>query len=189
MNHLVKKDIVVLVGSLRKESYSRKMAEAMKAFAPETWNMHIVEIGDMPLYNEDLEGVNVQPPTSWVAFREQLAHANAVLIVTPEYNRSTSAALKNAIDIGSRPYTKNLWSNKPAAIVSISPGAIGGFGANNHLRQSLACLNTPVLTAPEMYIGNVHKLFDRSGQLLTDSGIDKLIERFFNLFERWVERF
>ena len=106
MNHLVKKDIVVLVGSLRKESYSRKMAEAMKAFAPETWNMHIVEIGDMPLYNEDLEGVNVQPPTSWVAFREQLAHANAVLIVTPEYNRSTSAALKNAIDIGSRPYTK-----------------------------------------------------------------------------------
>ncbi len=189
MNKAIVKDIAVLVGSLRKESYSRKMAEAMKAFAPETWNIQIVEIGDLPLYNEDLEGNDVQPPSSWVAFRERIEKAHAVLIVTPEYNRSTSAALKNAIDVGSRPYTKNVWSNKPAAVVSISPGAIGGFGANHHLRQSLVCLNTPVLPAPEMYIGNVHKLFDKNGKLLEDTGIDTLISRFFRSFERWTEKF
>ncbi len=183
------KSIAVLTGSLRKDSYSRQMAEIMAAMAPSTLDLRIIEIGNLPLYNEDLEGNDIQPPATWVQFRERIARADGVLLVTPEYNRSTTAALKNAIDVGSRPYDKNVWSNKPAAIVSVSQGAIGGFGANHHLRQTLVCLNCPVLPLPEMYIGGVAGLFNEKRELVDGNGVDKLIGRFWRSYERWLARF
>jgi len=189
MNNLVKKDIAVLVGSLRKESYSRQLAEVMQKLAPATWELQIIEIGNLPLYNEDLEGDGIEPPVNWVQFRERVGRADGVLLVTPEYNRSATAALKNALDVGSRPYDKNVWSNKPTAIVSVSQGAIGGFGANHHLRQTLVCLNCPVLPLPEMYLGGVAGLFNEKRELVEGNGVDKLITRFFSSYERWLARF
>src|SRR5437870_5730731 len=114
------RDVVVLVGSLRKESFNRKMAKAMAALAPESLKLDIVEIGQLPLYNQDLDGE--APPAPWASFRQRIRAANAVLFVTPEYNRSVQGALKNAIDVGSRPYGKSSWDAKPAAVVSVSPG-------------------------------------------------------------------
>src|SRR6185436_3661631 len=136
------RNIAVLVGSLRKESLNRKMANAIRDMAPEQMKLEIVEIGKLPLYNADFEET---PPSQWVQFRERIKSADAVLFVTPEYNRSVPAGLKNAIDVGSRPYGKSVWERKPAAVVSVSPGAIGGFGANHHLRQSCVFLNMPAL--------------------------------------------
>src|SRR4051812_39470794 len=131
-------DVVVLVGSLRKESLNRKMAMALRAMAPQSLKLEIVDIGDLPLFNADLEAT---PPPASVAFKQRVQKADAVLFITPEYNRSVPGALKNAIDVGSRPKSSSAWEGKPCAIVSVSPGAIGGFGANHHLRQSLVFLN------------------------------------------------
>src|SRR5689334_21226985 len=136
------KNVAVVVGSLRKASLNRKMASALAAMAPPSMKLEIVEIGQLPLYNQD---VDEQPPAVWTDFRKRIAASDAVLFVTPEYNRSVPSALKNAIDVGSRPYGKSAWAGKPAAIVSVSPGAIGGFGANHHLRQSLVFLNMPAM--------------------------------------------
>lgn len=143
------KDIAVLVGSLRKDSFNRKMARALAELAPPALKLEVVEIGHLPLYNQDDDA---NPPAAWTSFRERLNKADAVLFVTPEYNRSIQAPLKNAIDVGSRPYGKSMWNGKPGAIVSVSPGAIGAFGANHHLRQSLVFLNVPAMPQPEAYI-------------------------------------
>src|SRR5204862_5413477 len=145
------------IGSLRKASLNRKMGVAMAALAPPTLQLDIVEIGQLPLYNEDLE---TDPPEPWRAFRERVRAADAVLFVTPEYNRSVPGVLKNAIDVGSRPYGKSVWTGKPGAVVSVSPGALGGFGANHNLRQSMVFLDMPMLQQPETYIGHAAKLFD-----------------------------
>jgi chromate reductase len=125
------RDVAVLVGSLRRESFTRKMALALIGLAPPTLRLEIVEIKQLALYDEDLEQ---QPPASWVAFRDRVRRADAVLFATPEYNRSVPGVLKNAIDVGSRPYGSSVWQGKPGAVMSVSPGAIGGFGANHHLR-------------------------------------------------------
>eukprot|EP01030_Chromulinospumella_sphaerica_P016526 gene16526-16341_t len=143
--------IAVLVGSLRKQSINRKVAQALAQLAPANLKLSIVEIGELPLYNEDLDGS--APPAAYSTFRQQVAAADAVLFVTPEYNRSVPAALKNAIDVGSRPYGQSVWSGKPGAVISVSPGAIGGFGANHHLRQSLVFLDVPCMQQPEAYLG------------------------------------
>src|SRR5690606_18870607 len=128
-------DVAVIVGSLREGSLSRKAAHALARLAPAHLNLRIVEIGDLPLYDEDLDGENA--PAAWTRFREDVRAADAVLFVTPEYNRSVPGGLKNAIDVGSRPYGQAVWSGKPAAVMSTSMGALGAFGANHHLRQSL----------------------------------------------------
>lgn len=159
------RDIAVLVGSLRKESLNRKMAHALIELAPSGLKLGIVEIGQLPLYNLDLETAN--PPAPWTQFRDSVRPVQGVLFVTPEYNRSVPGALKNAIDVGSRPYGKSVWDKKPAGIISVSPGAIGGFGANHYLRQSLVFLNMPVLQQPEAYIGGADKLFDENGRRQT----------------------
>ena len=138
------RDVVVIVGSLRKDSLNRKAANAIAAIAPASLRFEIVEIGQLPFYNQDLDEA---PPAAWTAFRDRVRAADAVLFVTPEYNRSVPGVLKNAIDVGSRPYGKSVWSGKPAAIVTVSPGAIGGFGANHHLRQSLVYLDMPTTAA------------------------------------------
>jgi len=176
-------NIAVIVGSLRKESFNRKAAMALAAVAPATLKFSIVEIGGLALFNEDLEA---NPPEAWLAFRKQIAAADAVLFVTPEYNRSFPGALKNALDVGSRPYGKSVWNGKPGAIVSVSVGGLGAFGANHHLRQSLMYLNVPTMAAPEAYIGQASKLFDASG-LLSDANTRELLTKFASAYAAWVE--
>jgi chromate reductase len=179
------RSVAVLVGSLRKDSFNRKMALALAALSP-ALQMQIVEIGDLPLYNQDLEDASPKPP-AWLAFRDRIRPVDAVLFVTPEYNRSVPGVLKNAIDVGSRPYGQSVWSGKPAAIVSVSGGAIGAFGANHHLRQSLVFLDMHPLQQPEMYIGGAASLFDADGRIANDS-TRQLAERFVQAFEKWIER-
>jgi len=174
----------VLVGSLRKASYSRKLAKALAAVAPDDLTFDFVEIGDLPLYNEDLETDN--PPAAWTRFRKEIASADAVLFVSPEYNRSVPAALKNAIDVGSRPYGKNMWSGKPGAVISISQGEIGGFGANHHLRQSLVFNNVPTMQQPEAYIGRVQNLVTEDGKA-ADENTQKFFISIMIAFDKWVK--
>jgi chromate reductase len=179
------RNVAVLVGSLRKDSLNRKMAHALAALAPEELKLNIVEIRDLPFYDQDIENT---PPQPWVAFREQIAKADAVLFVTPEYNRSVPGVLKNAIDVGSRPYGHSVWSGKPGAVMSVSPGAIGGFGANHHLRQSLVFLNVPVLQQPEAYIGGADKLFDEQGGI-ANPGTREFLGKFMQAFGEWINTF
>lgn len=173
----------VLVGSLRKASFNRKAALALAGLAPENLELEIVEIGDLPLYNEDLEA---EPPKAWIRFRDQVNAADAVLFVTPEYNRSIPGGLKNAIDVGSRPYGRSAWAGKPGAVMSVSPGAIGGFGANHHLRQSMVFLDVPMMQQPEAYVGHAASLFDDSGKLVNDS-TRAFFETFVKAFAAWIE--
>ncbi len=176
--------VAVLVGSLRKGAFSRSIALAAKEVAPSHLNLEFVEIGDLPLYNPDLDGDT--PPPSWGRFRGAIAQSDAVLFVTPEYNRSVPAGLKNALDVGSRPYGKSVWSGKPAAIISVSPGATGAFGANHHLRQPLVFLNMPVLQQPEAYISKVADLLDADGRLANDATRD-FLKDFIGKFADWAE--
>ena len=176
--------IAVVIGSLRKDSLNRKMAKALAAMAPPTLSLEIVEIGQLPLYNQDDDA---NPPAASVAFKEKIASADAVLFVTPEYNRGVPGVLKNAIDIGSRPYGKSAWKGKPAAVMTVSPGAVGGFGANHHLRQSLVFLDMPALQQPEAYIGSAGELFDESGGLKKPE-TKKFLESFLAAFAAWVDR-
>ena len=174
--------IAVIVGSLRKESFNLKVAKSLITLAPDSLSFNMVHIGDLNMFNEDLEST---PPKEWVAFRKEIQAADGLLFFTPEYNRSVPGVLKNAIDVGSRPYGENSFDGKPAAVVSVSPGAIGGFGANHHLRQSLVFLNVPTMAQPEAYIGGVDKLYDKEGTL-TDSSTKKFLTEFINAFEKWV---
>lgn len=174
--------IAVFVGSLRKESYNLKTARALMALAPESLSLEIINISGLPMFNEDLEAT---PPSEWVALREQIRAADGLLFLTPEYNRSVPAVLKNAIDIGSRPYGQNSWDGKPAAVVSVSIGNISGFGANHHLRQSLVFVNVPAMAQPEAYIAEATGLFDDNGNLNNDS-TKGFLESFMLAFEKWV---
>jgi chromate reductase len=177
------RDVAVLVGSLRKESFTRKLAIAMQAIAPAPLVLEIVEIGDLPLYNPDLEA---SAPPPWLAFRDRVRRADAILFTTPEYNRSVPGSLKNAIDVGSRPVGKSVFEGKPGAVVSNSPGKLGGFGANHHLRQALVFLNVPTMQQPEAYIGGVAELFDADGKFATES-TRQFVEKFLGAFAAWVD--
>src|SRR6202158_865963 len=177
-------NVCVLVGSLRKASLTGVLRNALMSLAPPSMKLEFVEIGQLPLYNEDLE--TAAPPAPWTAFRQRVKAADAVLFVTPEYNRSVPPALKNALDVGSRPYGSSVWARKPRAIVSCSPSAIGAFGANHHLRQSLVFLNVPTMQQPEAYVGHADKLFDEQGKLVND-GTRKFLEEFMQAFANRVE--
>lgn len=180
------KKIAVIVGSLRRESLSRKLAMEVMALAPASLAAELVEIGQLPLYNQDGDdGGN--PPAPWAAFRQHMTGFEGVLFVTPEYNRSVPAALKNALDVGSRPYGKSVWDGKAGAVVSVSPGAIGAFGANHHLRQSLVFLNVPCMQQPEAYIGGAANLFDPQGRLINDNSRD-FLRKFMEAFSDWVHK-
>ncbi|MEJ0026442.1 MAG: NAD(P)H-dependent oxidoreductase [Rhizomicrobium sp.] len=174
----------MLVGSLRKDSLNRKMAHALAGLAPASLKLGIVEIGQLSLYNQDDDA---QPPAAWTAFRARIKAADAVLFVTPEYNRSVPGVLKNALDVASRPYGANAWDGKPGAVVSVSPGAIGGFGANHHLRQSLVFLNVLALQQPEAYIGGAAGLFDADGKI-ANAGTRAFLQTFMQEFLAWIER-
>jgi chromate reductase, NAD(P)H dehydrogenase (quinone) len=167
------REIAVLVGSLRKESFTRKTANALIALAPQTLKPAILD--------------TASPPPEWTAFRDRVRPVQGVLFVTPEYNRSIPGLLKNAIDVGSRPYGKSVWDKKPAGIVSVSPGVIGAFGANHHLRQSLVFLNMPAMQMPEAYVGGADKLFDAQGTLINDS-TREFLGKFMQAYAAWVEK-
>jgi len=175
--------VAVIVGSLRAASWSRKMAHALMAHAPKSLTCRIVEIGDLPLYNEDLDD---KPPASWERFRADIAKADAVLFVTPEYNRSIPGCLKNATDIGSRPQGKNVFDAMPAGVVSVTPYKIGAFGANHALRQNFVYLNLLPMQQPEAYIGNAGELFDKDGKLTNDDTA-KILTTFMAAFASWIE--
>ena len=174
--------VAVVVGSLRKGSYSRMIAKAMCGLGA-GMECEIVEIGALALYDSDLE--EGTPPAEWLAFRDRIRRSDAVLFVTPEYNRSIPGVLKNAIDVGSRPYGKSVWSGKPAAVVSVSPGALGAFGANHALRQTFVFLDMPVLQQPEAYVGGVAKLLDANGALVNDD-TRAFLRKFMEAFAVWI---
>src|SRR5690554_5557740 len=178
-----KYNIAVLVGSLRKESFNLKTAKAIIALAPESLSFEVINIGSLPFFNEDLEA---NPPKEWVTLKKQIEDADGILFVTPEYNRSVPAVLKNAIDVGSRPYGQNSWDGKPGAVVSVSISGISGFGANHHLRQSLVFVNVPTMAQPEAYIGDASGLFDDSGNL-TNESTKEFLRTFIEAFAQWVE--
>ncbi|MDE2310422.1 MAG: NAD(P)H-dependent oxidoreductase [Betaproteobacteria bacterium] len=176
------RNVAVIVGSLRKDSINRKVANALAEVAPSGLKLSFIEIGQLPIYNQDYDE---NPPSEWTAFRDRIKAADAVLFVTPEHNRSVPAALKNALDVGSRPYGKSAWSGKSGAVVSASPGSIGGFGANHHLRQSLVFLNVPAMAQPEAYLGGADKLFDANGKL-TNDGTRQFLQNFMQAYAAWI---
>lgn len=175
--------VAVLVGSLRKESINRKVARALAELAPASLKLGIVEIGELALYNEDID---TDPPAAYKAFRDKVRTSDAVLFVTPEYNRSVPGVLKNAIDVGSRPYGQSVFSKKPGAVISVSPGAVGGFGANHHLRQSLVFLDVPCMQQPEAYVGGAATLFDEHGKLSEKTR--PFLQSFIDSYAAWVAR-
>jgi chromate reductase len=176
--------IAIVVGSLRRESLNRKVARSICAFAADRLDCAIVEISDLPLYSQDYDG---DPPAPYARFREEIAAADGILFCTPEYNRGVPGVLKNAVDVGSRPYGQSVWDKKPAAIVSASPGSIGGFGANHQLRQACVFLNMPVMQQPEAYLGHVTDAqFDADG-CLQDGPLKALVLNLATAFTDWVD--
>ena len=176
-------NIVTIVGSIRKESLSLKIANALAKLAPASLQLDVTTLQGISFFNQDLEGA---PPADWLAFREKLQKSNGVLFVTPEYNRSIPGAMKNAIDVGSRPYGQSGFSGKPGAVLSASPGAIGGFGANHHLRQCLVFLDVYVLQQPEAYLGGAGNFFDENGAL--SDGIKPFLQKFIDAYADWVAK-
>lgn len=180
MNELPR--IGLLIGSLQTNGLTRKLAEGIRRIGGDRLAFEIVEIGDLPLYNPERDMGSV---AEWQSFRAAIAPVDGILFVTPEYNRSVPGALKNAIDVGSRPYGASVWAAKPAGIISQSPGALGGFGANHHLRQSLVFLDMPAMQQPEAYIGHSAALFDEGGTLVEGSG-KAFLDTFVTAFAAWV---
>lgn len=175
-------DVAVMVGSLRKNSHNRILADALAKLASPALSLNVVEIGDLPFYNDDLEA---SAPASWQAIRQRIANADAVLFVTPEYNRSVPAVLKNAVDVLSRPYGRSALTGKSAAVISSSIGAQGGFGANHHLRQSLVVLGVNTMSTPEAYIGGIGALFDDQGNLQNED-TRAFLAKVMQSFEQWI---
>ncbi len=177
--------VAVVVGSLRRGSYSRRLAHALLSVAPAGMTGAEVAIGDLPLFNQDFETDGTTPP-AYETFRAAIRAADAVLFVTPEYNRGIPGALKNAIDVGSRPYGKSVWAKKPAAVVSATPGALGGALCNHSLRQCLVFLDMPVLQQPEAYVGNVTKVVGEDGTIADASR--EFLTNIMAAFADWIER-
>jgi len=178
------KHIGIFVGSLRKASYSKSIARFVEQLSSADFNYKIIEIGELPLYNQDYDDQAAAPET-YEVFRKTVKPLDGVLFITPEYNRSVPAVLKNALDVGSRPYGQSVWSGKPGAIISCSPGIYGAFGANHHLRQSLVFLNVLPLQQPESYIAKVAESINEQGELTNDRLKDSL-QKFIAAFEKWV---
>ncbi len=177
-------DVAVLVGSLRKESLTRKVAMAMKGLAPPSLALEIVEIRELPMYDQDLE--TETPPRAWVDFRDRIKRADALLFATPEYNRSVPGCLKNAVDVGSRPPGNTVFNGKPGAIVSVTPFGLGAFGANHHLRQALVYVNVLTMAQPEAYISQARDLVDENFRITKDASRE-FFTKFLNAFAAWIE--
>ncbi len=182
----MKKTIGIIAGSLRRASFSKKIAKALIEMAPEGYDFKIIPIDDLPLYNQDFDDDNDVPP-SYVTFRNTIQELDGIIFVTPEYNRSVPAVLKNAVDVASKPSGQNKWNGKPGAVFSNSPGNLSGFGANHHLRQSLVCVNVPVMQQPEVYISGANKLFDEDGNLKDDK-VREFLQKAVDAYIDWFNR-
>jgi len=176
--------VVAIVGSLRKESFSLKVANALAKLAPAALELDVTTLHGISFFNQDLEAT---PPADWVAFREKLQKSNGVLFVTPEYNRSISGVLKNAIDVGSRPYGKSSFLGKPTGIVSNSPGALGGVSAAKHLQNILPGISGLIMGQPEIYLNAIGAAFDDKGQL-TSEPVQKVLQQYIDAFAAFVEK-
>ncbi len=181
------KEIGVIIGSLRKGSFSRQIANYIMSSAPDGMTLSEIDISGLPIYNQDFDG-SPEEPESYKSFREKVAEKDGFIFVTPEYNRSIPGGLKNALDVASRPAGENVWSGKPAAIVSTSPGMIGGFGANHHLRQVVSLLNMPAMPLPEMYVSKVADALDSDGNL-TNEKVREMLDSFLSAYKEWAGRF
>jgi len=177
-------NIAVIVGSLRKESFTLKIANALAKVAPDTLKLNVITLHGLSFFNQDLEA---NPPADWLSFREQLQKSDGVLFVTPEYNRSISGVLKNAIDVGSRPYGKSSLLGKPIGIVSNSPGPLGGVSAAKHLQNIMPGISGPILGQPEVYLNNVGDAFDDKGQLVKES-LQKVLQQYMSAFATFIEK-
>ena len=180
-----KKKIGIFVGSLRQDSFSKKVAKYIAGLLEEQFDVKFPDISKLAMYNEDLD--NEAIPAEWQVFRDEVKALDAVLFVTPEYNRSVPAVLKNALDVASRPSGKSVWGGKPGAIASVSPGKIGGFGANNHLRQTTTCLNIFIMQKPEAYIGDIAAAVDANG--VSEKSVQDYLRNYAAEFTDWVNRF
>jgi chromate reductase len=179
-------NIGVIVGSLRKGAYTRMLSRALPELAPPSLKLVDIAIGDLPFYNHDLE--TETPPAAWTTFRTQIAASDAILFVTPEYNRGMPGAVKNALDVGSRPWGKSVWNGKPAGVISLTPGALGAMAANLQLRQVLAAVNLAAMPYPEAFIPAAATLFDESGRLVKPE-TREFLSTFLQAFEQWIEAF
>lgn len=175
-----------IVGSLRKGAYTRTLSRAIVEIAPSSFNLTEISIGELPLYNQDLE--TDTPPPAWTTFRNQVKSSDAILFITPEYNRGMPGGVKNAIDVGSRPPRQSSWRGKPAAVISLTPGKLGAMGAHQQLRLTLSVLGVPVMPAPEVYLAEAGTLFDSNGKLMS-ADTTKLLTSMLSDFETWIGRF
>jgi chromate reductase len=185
-DHRLPNTVGVLLGSFRAGSFTRSVAEYAALQLPEGWVAEFPELDKLPLFNQGLDDSGFTPG-EWTTFRSQVVAFDAILMVTPEHNRSFPAVLKNALDIASRPAGQSVWSGKPAAVISVSPSRIGGAIGNQHIRQPLAFLNIRVMTAPELYVSDVADLLDANGEL-TDESTQNRIKKFIEAFTEWVSR-
>lgn len=182
------KTIGIFLGSLRKGSYSRIIAQELAKLLPVGYETKFIEIGNLSLYNQDFDDLG-PVPDEYTKFRAEVKQLDAALFVTPEYNRSVPAVLKNALDVASRPYGANVWDGKPAAIISVSPGAMGGFGANHHLRQALVFLNMPTLQQPEAYLDHVDQFIDEDKGEVNNQGTKDFLQSIADAFVQLIERY
>lgn len=178
-----KRTVAILIGNLQKASPNRKLAHALIELTSPALNFKIVEIGNMPLYNQDLDD---HPPSEWQRFRTEMRRASAVLFVTPEHLGSVPAVLMNALDVGSMPKDKNVWENMPAAIAGVSIDTIGAYTGHRHLREALSPLKVLVLSEPDFYLAGTEFLFDKA-EKLNDAGIKDLSAKFLASFESWIQ--
>ncbi len=176
--------IAIIIGSLRKDSLNRRVARSICALRNDNLDCSMIEIGDLPLYNQDLDS---DPPGQWTRFRQQIAASDGVLFCSPEYNRGIPGVLKNAIDVGSRPYGQSVFDKKPGAIVTASPGAIGGFGSNHQIRQAAVFLNMPIMQQPEAYLGHVSDDSFGEDGCLKDGPLKEIITGLAHAFHDWVD--
>ena len=177
-------NIVVIVGSLRKESFTLKIANALAKLAPDSLKLHVTTLHDISFFNQDLEGA---PPADWLAFREKLQKSDGVIFVTPEYNRSISGVLKNAIDVGSRPYGKSSFNGKPTGIISNSPGPLGGVSAAKHLQNMLPGISGSIMGQPEIYLNGVGDAFNDKGEVVKES-LQAVLKQYIDAFAAFVKK-
>jgi chromate reductase len=174
----------LIIGSLRRASFSRRIAQALGELAPAGMALNELAFGDLPLYNGDLE---TQAPQPWQRFRAEVLASDALLFVIPEYNRSVPGGVKNAIDVASKPAGRNCWSGKPALLISQSSGPLGGLAGSYALKQTLAGVNVATMPHPEVYLGRVATLFDGEGPMVPDT--QEFLRGVLASFETWIKRF
>lgn len=184
--HIMNHKIGIIAGSLRKASFSKKIAKALMDLQPEGITFETISIDDLPVYNQDFDDFN-EVPESYIALRKKLKECSGFIFITPEHNRSIPAVLKNVMDIGSRPAEDTVWDNKPAAIFSSSPGNISAFGANHHLRQCFVYLDLLTMQQPEVYIANISEWFDENDSI-KDKENKKFLKSAVDAYVEWFNR-